>query len=175
MSFQVTIGPLGHTIPVEDGQTILDASLREGVYLPHACCHGLCGTCKVQVIKGEFDHGEASPFALMDVEREEGLCLACCATPSEDMVIEADIDEDPDARRLPLRDLEGTVTELVDLTPTIKGVHIEIGGEGLEFQAGQYVNLTLPGLERPRAFSLSSPPQSRNRIELNVRQVVDGE
>lgn len=175
MSFRVKIEPLGHTITVEDGQTILDASLREGVYLPHACCHGLCGTCKVEVIKGEFDHGEASPFALMDVEREEGWCLACCATPSEDMVIEADIDEDPDARGLQLRDLVGRVTELVDLTPTIKGVHIEVDGEGLDFQAGQYVNLTLPGLARPRAFSLSSPPQSRKRIELNVRQVVDGE
>ncbi len=44
MSFQVTIEPLGHTIEVADGQTILDASLRAGIYLPHACCHGLCAT-----------------------------------------------------------------------------------------------------------------------------------
>ena len=174
MSYQIKIEPLGHTITVEDGQTILDASLREGIYLPHACGHGLCGTCKVRVVGGEFDHGEASPFALMDVEREEGLCLACCATPSGDMVIEADIDDDADARGLPLRDLEGTVTQIVDLTPTIKGVHIEICGEGLEFQAGQYVNLTLPGLEQPRAFSLSKPPQSKNRLELNVRHVAGG-
>ena len=81
MSYQVTIEPLGTTIEVEDGQTMLDAALRAGIYLPHACCHGLCGTCKVQVVDGEFEHGAASPFALMDVEREEGRCLACCATP----------------------------------------------------------------------------------------------
>jgi phenol hydroxylase P5 protein len=56
--------------------------LRAGIYLPHACCHGLCATCKVQVTDGEVDHGEASTFALMDFEREEGKCLACCATPS---------------------------------------------------------------------------------------------
>lgn len=174
MSFRVTIEPLGHTISVAEGQTILDASLREGLYLPHACGHGLCGTCKVRVVDGDFDHGEASPFALMDFERDEGLCLACCATALDDMVIEADIDEDADARGLPLRDLEGRVTELIDLTPTIKGVRIEVGGEGLEFQAGQYVNLTLPGLEMPRAFSLSNPPQSKNRLELNVRHVPGG-
>ena len=38
---------------------------RNGVWLPHACCHGLCATCKVQVVEGEFEHGEASSFALM--------------------------------------------------------------------------------------------------------------
>ena len=172
MSYQVTIEPLGHTIEVAEGQTILDASLRAGIYLPHACCHGLCATCKVQVVDGEVDHGPASPFALMDVEREEGRCLACCAMPMSDMVIEADIDEDPDARHLPLKDYAGTVADLVDLTPTIKGVFIEV--DGMEFQAGQYVNLQLSGLEHPRAFSLSNQPGSRKLLELNVRHVPHG-
>jgi phenol/toluene 2-monooxygenase (NADH) P5/A5 len=174
MSYQVTIEPLGTTIEVEDGQTMLDAALRAGIYLPHACCHGLCGTCKVQVVDGEFEHGPASPFALMDVEREEGRCLACCAVPMSDVVIEADIDEDPDARHLPLQDHVGTVAELVDLTPTIKGLFIDVADSGLDFQAGQYVNLHLPGFEHPRAFSLSNPPQSKHRLELNVRRVPNG-
>jgi phenol/toluene 2-monooxygenase (NADH) P5/A5 len=172
MSYQVTIEPLGHTIEVAEGQTILDASLRAGIYLPHACCHGLCATCKVQVVDGEVDHGPASPFALMDVEREEGRCLACCAMPMSDVIIEADIDEDPDARHLPLKDHAGKVADLVDLTPTIKGVFIEVAG--MEFQAGQYVNLRLSGLEHPRAFSLSNQPESKKLLELNVRHVPNG-
>ena len=77
MSYQVTIEPLGTTIEVENGQTMLDAALRAGIYLPHACCHGLCGTCKVQVVDGEFDHGPASPFALM-----ARACLFACLTTS---------------------------------------------------------------------------------------------
>jgi len=47
MSQQLTIETLGVTIDVEEGQTILDAALRQGIYIPHACGHGLCGTCKV--------------------------------------------------------------------------------------------------------------------------------
>lgn len=47
MSHQLTIEPLGQVIEIEEGQTILDAALRAGIYLPHACGHGLCGTCKV--------------------------------------------------------------------------------------------------------------------------------
>jgi phenol/toluene 2-monooxygenase (NADH) P5/A5 len=174
MRYQVTIEPIAQGIEVKEGQTILDAALRHGIYLPHACCHGLCGTCKVQVVDGEVDHGAASPFALMDVEREEGRCLACCALPVSDVVIEADIDEDPDSRHLPLKDFTGTVTDLVNLTPTIKGVFIELEADGIEFQAGQYVNVHLPGVERPRAFSMSNQPNSKNLLELNIRHVPNG-
>lgn len=52
MSYQVTIEPIGTTIEVEEDQTILDAALRQGVWLPFACGHGTCGTCKVQVTVG---------------------------------------------------------------------------------------------------------------------------
>ena len=75
MSYELTIEPLGTTIDVEEDQTILDAALRAGIWLPHACCHGLCATCKVQVTDGEVEIGNASPFALMDFEREEGKVL----------------------------------------------------------------------------------------------------
>jgi phenol hydroxylase P5 protein len=57
----------------------------------------------VQVLDGEIEHGEASSFALMDFEREEGLCLACCARAESDVTIEADIDDEPDALNLPVR------------------------------------------------------------------------
>ncbi len=174
MSHQLTIEPLGQTLEVEDGQTILDAALRAGIYLPHACCHGLCATCKVQVVDGEIEHGEASSFALMDYERDEGQCLACCATLQSDVVIEAEIDEEPDARELPVHDYEGTVSRIENLTPTIKGVWIELD-QPLDFQAGQYINLHIPGESAPRAFSIASAPRQSGEIELNIRLVPGGQ
>ncbi len=176
MSYQLTIEPLGQTLDVEDGQTILDASLRAGFYLPHACGHGLCATCKIRVLDGEIDHGEASNFALMDYEREEGRTLACCATLQSDVVIEADIEEDPDALNLPVRDFEGTVSRIEDLTPTIKGVWITLDApEGLVFQAGQYVQLNLPDGSGSRAFSLANAPSDPREVELNIRYVPGGQ
>lgn len=173
MTYEVTIEPLGQTIEVEEGQNILDAALRAGIWLPHACCHGLCATCKVQVVDGEVDLGEASPFALMDMERAEGKALACCAIPQSDLTIEVEIDEDPDAKVIPLRDFEATVESIVDLTPTIKGIFLRVE-DGLEFQAGQYINLYIPGLDEPRAFSIASAPSNSNLIELNIRKVPGG-
>ncbi|WP_347250551.1 2Fe-2S iron-sulfur cluster-binding protein, partial [Zoogloea sp.] len=174
MSYALTIEPLGQTIEIEEGQTILDAALRAGIYLPHACCHGLCATCKVQVTDGEVEHGEASSFALMDFERDEGKCLACCATPQGDLVIEAEIDEDPDAENLPVQDYDGTVARIETLTPTIKGVWIKLDAP-IRFQAGQYINLELPGGIGSRAFSIASPPSEAGEVELNIRIVPGGQ
>ncbi|HJW25943.1 MAG TPA: phenol 2-monooxygenase domain-containing protein [Rhodocyclaceae bacterium] len=173
MSYELTIEPLGRTIEVEEGQTILDASLRAGVYLPHACGQGYCGTCKITVADGEVDHGGASNFALMDYEREEGKCLACCARLEADTVVEAEIETDEDSRNLPVRDYEGVVSRIENLTPTIKGIWIRLDGGAMDFQAGQYINLRLPNDLGVRAFSLANPPAS-GEIELNVRIVPGG-
>ncbi|MGB8859244.1 MAG: phenol 2-monooxygenase domain-containing protein [Ilumatobacteraceae bacterium] len=175
MTYELTIEPLGQTVEVEEGQTLLDASLRAGVYLPHACGHGLCGTCKVQVLDGEVDQGPISSFALMDFEIAEGLCLACCATAETDVTIEADIDDEPDAMNLPVRTVMATVSRIEDLTPTIKGVWAKVDNpEGLPFQAGQYVNVELPGGQAHRPFSFAQAPSNPHEVELDVRFVPGG-
>jgi phenol hydroxylase P5 protein len=134
----------------------------------------LCATCKVQVIDGEIEHGAASPFALMDFERDERKTLACCATLQSDITIEADVDEDPDARHFPVRDFAARVAEIVDLTPTIKGIRLDLDDHGMEFQPGQYIQVEIPGETMPRAFSIASAPSAGRRIELNVRRVPGG-
>jgi phenol hydroxylase P5 protein len=176
MSYQLTIEPLGATIDVAEGQTLLDAALRQGIYIPHACGHGLCGTCKVQVADGEVDHGAANPFALMEFERDEGKTLACCCTLHSDATIEADIDEEPDAEIIPVRDFAATVARIEVLTPTIKALHLRLD-KPIHFQAGQYVQLEIPGLGQSRAFSIANAPAAVERsgeIELNVRIVGGG-
>ncbi len=173
MTYQVTIEPIGTTIDVEEDQTILDAALRQGVWLPFACGHGTCGTCKVQVTDGFYDVGDASPFALMDLEREENKVLACCCKPESDMVIEADVDEDEDFLGYLVQDYQAKVIEITDLSPTIKGVRFEID-RPMEFQAGQYINLQLPEIEGTRAFSIANAPSEANIIELHIRKVEGG-
>ena len=173
MSYSLTIEPIGEQINVEEGQTILQAALRQGVWLPFACGHGTCATCKIQVVEGDVEIGEASPFALMDVERDEGKVLACCATLHSDAVIEADIDVDEDFEGHAVEDYVATVSAMVDLSPTIKGVHLKLD-RPMTFQAGQYINLELPGIEGSRAFSLANPPSKADEVELHIRLVEGG-
>jgi phenol hydroxylase P5 protein len=134
----------------------------------------LCGTCKTRIEDGEVDHGAASPFALMDFERDEGFTLACTATLLSDATIEADVDEDPDARRISVRDFAGTVVAIDDLARDVKGLRIALDGVEIDFQAGQHVNLFLPGVEGPRPFSLANPPAESGFVDLQVRLVPGG-
>lgn len=129
----------------------------------------------MQIVDGEVDHGEASTFALMDFEREEGKTLACCARLESDTVIEAEIDEDPDAQNLPVEDYTGTVVRLEALTPTVRGIWLKLD-RPIRFQAGQYINLEVAALGGlSRAFSLANSPGEADVVELNVRIVPGGQ
>jgi phenol hydroxylase P5 protein len=171
--YEVTIEPTGETIEVEEGQTILAAALRQGVWLPFACGHGTCATCKCTLVDGFVEHGDASPFALMDMEREEGKFLACCATPESDLVIEADIDVDPDFLGYLVEDYQATVVGIEALSPTIVELKLSID-RSMQFQAGQYVNINVPGVEGTRAFSIANPPSQADVIDLHIRKVPGG-
>jgi len=116
MSYRVIVEPTGEVIEVEEDQTILQAALRQGVWLPFACGHGTCATCKCDLVEGYVDHGDASPFALMDMERDEGKILVCCAKPESDLVIEADIDVDPDFKGYQVGDYSGEITAITILS-----------------------------------------------------------
>ena len=117
---------------------------------------------------------DASPFALMDFERSDGKTLACTARLLDDVTIEAEIDEDPDQRRIAVKDFAATVTAIDDLTHDVKGLRLTIDGGEIDFQAGQYVNLTIPTVEGTRAFSIANPPQEATRVDLQIRRVPNG-
>jgi phenol hydroxylase P5 protein len=77
---------------------------------------------------------------------------------------------------IPVRDFAATVRRIVQLTPTIKALHLAID-KPIEFQAGQYMQVEIPGLGQSRAFSIANSPQAVERsgeIELNVRIVSGG-
>ena len=135
---------------------MLDACLREGIWLPHACTHGTCGTCKAIVLEGNVDHGDASPYALLDSEREEGCALICVAKARSDLVIEGEIDAEEGVEVHPVRDYTGTVELLDEVSPDVRRLFIALD-RPLSFNPGQYIQLVMPdGDSRP--YSVASTP-----------------
>lgn len=176
-SYTVIVEPLGREVECAEDQTILDACLRNGVWLPHSCTHGTCATCKAEVLDGDVDHGGSSSFALMDFERDEGKVLPCCATPRSDVVIEADIDVDESIEVFPVQDYTATVVELTDIAEQTRRLVVELDRE-LRFNAGQYLKFTVPGDGgKPpvdRTWSIASPPAESRRLEFHIRNVPGG-
>lgn len=169
----ITVEPLGVEVPCRADQPILEACLRHGVNLPHACTHGTCGTCKVEVVDGTVDLGEASSFALLDSERSEGKALICTARPTSDVTIEADVDDEHGVVFHPVRDFAATVTLVEDCARDIRRLQLELDHE-IEFNPGQYVQVSIPGTGVIRSWSIASPPSEQCRIELNIRRTPGG-
>ncbi len=178
-SFVITIEPIGRQVVCRDDQSILDACLRAGVWLPHSCTHGTCATCKCDIVEGEVDHGDASSFALMDFERGEGKLLTCCATPREDVTIEVDIDVDDSLEMYPVEDYVGTLVDRTEIAKDTVRLVVELDRD-VAFNAGQYMKFTVPSAPDgslgavDRTWSIASPPSEPRRLEFHVRLVPGG-
>ena len=94
MAYIITLLPFEKQFTCGDNETILEAAIKQGFNLRYGCKHGGCGMCKAQVVEGEVDNTEASSFALLDFEKQQGFSLLCCAYPESDVSIELwDYDE----------------------------------------------------------------------------------
>ncbi|MBC7190682.1 2Fe-2S iron-sulfur cluster binding domain-containing protein, partial [Candidatus Aerophobetes bacterium] len=84
---KVTFIPDEETVEVEKGTTLLEASLRAGVYVNSICGgDGICGRCKVIVREGDV---RTRPTTLLSREEiKKGYVLACQAEVVGDVKIE---------------------------------------------------------------------------------------
>ena len=73
------------TVPVADGEAVLDAALRAGLDLPYACKGGMCSTCRARVVEGAATM-EVN-YSLEPWEVAAGYVLTCQAHPVGDGVV----------------------------------------------------------------------------------------
>ncbi|TMD09197.1 MAG: 2Fe-2S iron-sulfur cluster binding domain-containing protein [Chloroflexi bacterium] len=172
---EVQLSPDGRTFTVQPGETVLQGALRQGVRLNYGCLHGNCSSCKYLLLDGDVDFGIASPYSLPPGEREEGWALLCCATPLCDLEIQSSLVQDP--RTLPDLIPEERTSEVVGvehLGGDLWRLRLELD-HPLEFYAGQYVQLGVPGTEDDwRAYSISSPPSRQPIAEFIVKRIEGG-
>lgn len=162
---------------IEGGGTLLDALYGQRIFIPSACFgKGTCGFCKVTVPDGG---GPVLPTELPFLTREEigeDVRLACQVKVKTDLHILVR------PEYLTVQEFRATVKSARTLTPDTREIVISLGdpprGGGpaeIEFRPGQYVQIRVPAREPTyRAYSISSPPETRNEIELIVRLVPGG-
>lgn len=177
MPHTITLHPFAAQFTCAEDETILDAGLRQGFNLRYGCRDGGCGSCKALITAGEVDQEDASSYALMDFEREQGYALLCSAYPLSDVEIEL-TDYEPDelyAAVPTAREFTAEVAEIAELTHDIRGLRLKLlGPDHLDFRAGQYVELQVPGTAVWRAYSMANPPSRRGEIELIVKLMPGG-
>jgi ring-1,2-phenylacetyl-CoA epoxidase subunit PaaE len=73
-----------------EGESILDAALKQGADLPYACKGGVCTTCKAKLLEGKVDMDVN--WGLEPDEVEKGFILTCQSHPrTEKVVVDFDV------------------------------------------------------------------------------------
>ncbi|MDZ5461558.1 2Fe-2S iron-sulfur cluster-binding protein [Azohydromonas lata] len=80
------IEPLGRTVPVEEGRTLLEAALAQGIKLRSSCRNGTCRECLARIVEGSVRYRVEWPGLSPD-EKAEGCTLPCVALPQTDVVL----------------------------------------------------------------------------------------
>ncbi len=171
--FNVTIRASGKQFTVRADETILSAALRQGIMLSYSCRNGSCGSCQGRVLQGQVHYPQQPPQALNQQQLAAGEALLCQAVPQSDLIIQA---QELDAvRDIPVRLLPARVQSRDLLAPNVARLRLKLPqGQRLQYLAGQYIDILLPGGER-RAFSLANAPHEEAELELHVRHVEGGD
>ncbi|MGH8223817.1 MAG: 2Fe-2S iron-sulfur cluster-binding protein, partial [Woeseiaceae bacterium] len=153
---KVTVTPSNREFETRQGEPILTAALREHLNLSHSCKTGSCGVCRARVLRGRFEYPDGRPVGIGAAEEAAGHALICKARAHEDLVIEM-----PEIRHVTdveIRALPARVERMERLARDVMGLWLRLPAvEPFAWQAGQYVDVMLPG-ERRRSFSLANPP-----------------
>lgn len=171
--YKIRINGSEREFEAEQNEPLLEAALRQGVMLPYSCKNGTCGSCKGRLLAGQVDYPHHPPLALDDNEQAAGDILLCQATACSDITVEAR--EIEAIRDIPVHKLPARVIEKTRLADNVMKLVLKLPrAQRLQFLAGQYLDILLPGGKR-RAFSIASSPAREGEVELHVRHVEGGD
>jgi Na+-transporting NADH:ubiquinone oxidoreductase subunit F len=162
-------------ITVTGGRPLLGSLMEQKVFIPSACGgRGSCGLCKVKVTSDVGDYLPTELPWITDEEKQANIRLSCQLKLKKDIAIK--IPEE----LFNVREFQTEVVSLRDLTYDIKEVTLKLlEPEEISFKAGQYIQFQVPEYELAkesvyRAYSVASPPSTKNSIELEIRLVPNG-
>jgi len=173
MSYTIDVKPSGHSFRVKEGETVLDAALRNGYAFPYGCRNGACGACKGKLLSGDIIYGTNKPTALKEDDINNGLIVCCQARVKTDLTIE--IEEVSAAADIEVRIMPTKVHKKEFLADDVVRLFLKLpDSERLQFLAGQYVDILLKD-GRKRSFSIANAPHDDAYIELHIRHVDGGD
>ncbi len=174
VTFRFSDGVEYHAIS-QPGELLLDVARKNDVPVTWQCLTGSCGSCICKVEEGEVSSDTGRLLSLLPSEAKEGLRLSCAALADSDCVVELDypstFSEDHEAHQD-----TGTVTELEWVNHNTVRLVMELPEDTAfeDFEAGQYVQLQVPGTEEWRSYSMSSTVKELPEMTFYIRVLESG-
>ncbi len=170
MSYKVLIHQKNIEISVGTEETVLQAALKTGVEYPFSCQSGKCGACKSRLHEGEIEHLSHFKFTLTEIEKSEGIFLACRAVPKSNLEISW-LEESEDV--LPVKEFTTKVSKKNKLSESIFGIQLDLPNESnFDFKPGQFALLTF-GTCAPRSYSMAVRSQD-GKLDFFIKPLEQG-
>jgi toluene monooxygenase electron transfer component len=153
------------------GEKILLAGLASGVELPYECGTGTCGTCKARRASGRTttEWSQAPGQRYLKTEAE---LLMCQSLAREDCVLEVGAPFKEASAPAP-RALGGVVRGSRPLTHDVLAFDVDLE-QPIDFAAGQFALLTVPGIVGARAYSMVNFDRRSRRLSFVVKKKPGG-
>ena len=165
-------GGEAHTFECAVGENILYAGLRSGLVLPYECGTGTCGTCKARLASGET--ASAWPEAPGYVGLKAGEILMCQTLAAGDCAVDVNsaVTPMPASAGVP-EHLGAVIRRRTMLTHDVATLDLDLD-QPVDFEAGQFMVMTSPGISGGRAYSMVNYDRRASRLVFVVKEKPGG-
>lgn len=164
--FPVRVAPNGATFDCAADQTLLDAAVNAGIWLPHSCKSGTCGTCELPISVGAVAYAEGIEAPA------SGACRTCQARPlSHVELVAPTVPKEPGQRVVTTG---GRVVGIHRPSEDVTVVRIQLPtASGFKFRPGQYADVLMKDGSR-RSYSMANRPDEEAVVEWHIRRMEGG-
>jgi toluene monooxygenase electron transfer component len=168
----VTARGVSREFEAEPGEKILHGGLRSGVALAYECGTGTCGTCKARLVSGRAESAWAEAPGRRYLKSEAEL-LMCQCVAREDCALEVTVLKGWESSTPRPSALEGVLRGWRRLTHDVAAFDVDLE-RPLDFDAGQFALLTVPGIAGARAYSMVNFERAARRLSFVVKKKPGG-
>ncbi|ARG96540.1 FAD-binding oxidoreductase [Legionella micdadei] len=146
-----------HVCTSNEGESILECLIRNGIDYPHSCRSGVCQACLIKASDSPIDPKWQE--GLPDTLKSQGYFLACQAKPLTDFNLKS-----PDKSEC---DQEAIIIEITPMTYNV--IKVKLLTEHLDrWIPGQYLNF-INTESICRSYSIANIPDKEGYIELHIK------
>lgn len=162
-----------HEFHGDAGKSLLLDGLEHGIALPYACASGTCGSCKASVISGSVVDLWPDAPGKRSFKTDSQILMCQCAPRGDcELVLSDTVGLIPPGVFLPYV-IDARVTRWQLLTHDVASWELELE-EPMEYEAGQFVLVSIPGVEGQRAYSMVNFEPGTCRLELLIKKKPGG-
>ncbi len=172
MEYEIQLYPSGRKFLAESEETILQAALRAGVAVPYKCTNGTCGVCLSKIKVGEIGKKLPYDYTISEADKIQGKFLLCRNYPGSDMEVEVSEIMHPSdiAKQL----IETRVHKIERISDEHLILELRTPRSStLQFLAGQFVDLTIEGVDGRFHGTIASCPCNGMYLQFHFQKSQD--